>query len=60
MPSVEVPVVRVRQGARVDALDRAAVEEPLEVRLHGRTFAVIMRTPGADRELLQDFFWRNG
>jgi FdhD protein len=32
-----------------------AVEEPLEVRLHGRSFAVIMRTPGADRELAAGF-----
>src|SRR5205823_547169 len=32
-----------------------AVEEPLEIRLHGRPFAVIMRTPGADRELAAGF-----
>src|SRR6185295_15643307 len=36
-------------------IDRAATEEPLEVRLHGRPFAVIMRTPGADRELAAGF-----
>ena len=35
--------------------DRAAAEEPLEVRLHDRPFAVIMRTPGADRELAAGF-----
>jgi FdhD protein len=35
--------------------DVAATEEPLEVRLHGRAFAVIMRTPGADRELAAGF-----
>jgi FdhD protein len=33
----------------------AAAEEPLEVRLHGKPFAVIMRTPGADRELAAGF-----
>jgi FdhD protein len=48
-------IVRVRDGRRVPAVDRAAAEEPLEVRLHGRPFAVIMRTPGADRELTAGF-----
>jgi FdhD protein len=50
-----VDVVRVRDGARIAVIDRAATEEPLEVRLHGRPFAVIMRTPGADRELAAGF-----
>jgi FdhD protein len=50
-----VDIVRVRGGARTAAADRAAAEEPLEVRLHGRPFAVIMRTPGADRELAAGF-----
>ncbi len=50
-----VEVTRVRGGARTTASDRAATEEPLEVRLHGRAFAVIMRTPGADRELAAGF-----
>src|SRR5437867_3719043 len=35
--------------------DLVAAEEPLEIRLHGRPFAVIMRTPGADRELAAGF-----
>jgi FdhD protein len=48
-------VVRVRGQGRVADRDRVAVEEPLEVRLHGRSFAVIMRTPGADRELAAGF-----
>jgi FdhD protein len=37
------------------ARDVAAVEEPLEIRLDGRAFVVIMRTPGADRELAAGF-----
>ena len=37
------------------ARDRVATEEPLEVRLHGRPFAVIMRTPGADAALAAGF-----
>jgi FdhD protein len=52
-----VDVVRVRAGRRADDTDRAAAEEPLEVRLHGRPFAVIMRTPGADRELAAGFLF---
>ena len=50
-----VDVVRMHGGARQAIADRAAVEEPLEIRLHGRPFAVIMRTPGADRELAAGF-----
>ncbi len=48
-------VVRVRGRLHTAGRDRTAVEEPLEVRLHGRSFAVIMRTPGADRELAAGF-----
>ena len=55
-PVRSVDVIRVQGTVRTpDAADRAAVEEPLEVRLHGRPFAVIMRTPGADRELAAGF-----
>jgi FdhD protein len=50
-----VDVVRVRGGVRASETDRAATEEPLEVRLHNQPFAVIMRTPGADRELAAGF-----
>jgi FdhD protein len=50
-----VHIVRVRDGRRASDADRAAMEEPLEVRLHGQPFAVIMRTPGADRELAAGF-----
>jgi FdhD protein len=50
-----VEVTRVNGGVRVAARDHAATEEPLEIRLHGRPFAVIMRTPGADRELAAGF-----
>ena len=55
-----VDVVRVKSGERSDDRDRAATEEPLEVRLHNRSFAVIMRTPGADRELAAGFLLAEG
>jgi FdhD protein len=54
-PLRSVEVVRVRGGVRDAQIDRAATEEPLEVRLHDRPFAVIMRTPGADAELAAGF-----
>src|SRR5262245_51955313 len=53
----DLEVVQVRSGARVAARDRVAIEEPLEIRLHGRPFAVIMRTPGADIDLAAGFLF---
>jgi FdhD protein len=50
-----VEVVRVGRTRRARGFDQAAAEEPLEIRLHGRPFAVVMRTPGADRELAAGF-----
>lgn len=48
--------VRRRGGRRpASARDFVAVEEPLEVRVNGVPFAVIMRTPGADRDLAAGF-----
>ena len=55
MATVNVDVVRVRNGQRVLASDHAVAEEPLEIRLHKRPFATIMRTPGLDRELAAGF-----
>jgi FdhD protein len=54
--SVHAVEVSKVHSARVDpARDVVAVEEPLEIRLHGSPFVVIMRTPGADRELTAGF-----
>src|SRR5215831_2337794 len=55
-----VGVTRFRSGVRTADNDRAATEEPLEVRLHDKPFAVIMRTPGADRELAAGFLLAEG
>jgi FdhD protein len=52
-----IEIVRVRGSVREGGVDRAATEEPLEIRLHHRPFAVIMRTPGADRELAAGFLF---
>jgi FdhD protein len=54
-PFRRVRVVRVGRRGEGLADDVAATEEPLEIRLHGKPFAVIMRTPGSDRELAAGF-----
>jgi FdhD protein len=55
-----VGVVRVDGRGVGDAIDRAATEEPLEVRLHNDPFAVIMRTPGSDCDLAAGFLYSEG
>jgi FdhD protein len=54
-PTRVVPVTRVAAGVVSRTSDVAAAEEPLDIRLHGRSFAVIMRTPGEDRALAAGF-----
>lgn len=55
------PAVRVvevlRRGAAGPSPDCIAVELPLEVCLGGEPFSVIMRTPGADRDLALGFLF---
>jgi FdhD protein len=62
-PYRSVPVTfvgRASRGRDGATHDLAAVEEPLEVRLHGKPFAVIMRTPGEDRALAAGFLLSEG
>jgi FdhD protein len=54
-PFTRVAIVRVREGRRSPGSDVTATEAPLELRLQGQPLAVIMRTPGADRELAAGF-----
>lgn len=47
-------------GARHEARDHVAVEEPLELRIEGTPVAVLMRTPGHDEELVAGFLFSEG
>jgi FdhD protein len=49
---VEVVVVRHDAHGSQSVDDHVAVEEPLEIRIGGETFAITMRTPGHDEELV--------
>lgn len=55
-----VDLMRLTNGRLADARDRIAVEAALEVRLNGHPFAVIMRTPGKDVELVAGFLFSEG
>jgi FdhD protein len=50
-----IRVLHVTAEGATSRADVAATEEPLQVRVEGDAFAVIMRTPGADRELTAGF-----
>ena len=56
----EVEVRRVSGSAGHREKDLLAVEEPLEIRIEGRSVAVVMRTPGQDRELAAGFVVTEG
>jgi FdhD protein len=47
-------------GSREPEPDRVAAEVPLEVRIAGRPFSVLMRTPGNDEELVRGLFFAEG
>ena len=61
-PSVtSTRLLRFADGrAAGEADDVLAAEEPLEIRVEGRSIAVVMRTPGHDRELAAGFLLTEG
>jgi FdhD protein len=54
-----VPWTVTRSTGRQEP-DQLAAEEPLEIRLNGRSLVVTMRTPGADEELALGFLVNEG
>lgn len=54
-------IARIKGGEPPEISDDLlAVEEPLEIRVGGRALAVVMRTPGHDRELVAGFLVTEG
>ena len=49
-----------QSGQLLPREDELAVEEPLELRAHGKSIAVLMRTPGHDRELVRGLLHAEG
>jgi FdhD protein len=59
-PIQELPIWRYRRGKMTAGRDRVAVEEPLEIRLQGEPFQVLMRLPGWEKELALGFLYTEG
>lgn len=53
-------LIRHDDGTVEPRSDVLAVEEPLEIRVGGKSIAVVMRTPGHDRELAAGFLVTEG
>jgi FdhD protein len=55
-----VPIRKIGPGSNAPEQDLVAVEEPLQIRVGERDFAIAMRTPGHDRELAAGFLFTEG
>jgi FdhD protein len=59
-PTAEFPIRRYLRGRLKESQDRVVVEEPLEIRLAGEPFQVLMRLPGLEKELAVGFLFTEG
>ncbi|MBM4283930.1 MAG: formate dehydrogenase accessory sulfurtransferase FdhD [Deltaproteobacteria bacterium] len=59
-PMVERPILRYRRGGLESLPDPVVVEEPLQIRLAGEPFQVLMRLPGWEKELALGFLHTEG
>ena len=57
---ITVPIRKINPDSDTPEQDLVAVEEPLQIRLGDRDFAITMRTPGQDRELAAGFLFTEG
>jgi FdhD protein len=59
-PTRDIAIERIEGAARASARDTVVVEAPLQVRARGTPVATIMRTPGADLELVRGLLHAEG
>ena len=59
-PIKEFPMWRYRKGTVEETKDVVVVEEPLQIRLGGEPFQVLMRLPGWEKELALGFLFTEG
>ena len=57
---MQLSVTRWQNNEQQQRDDQLTVEEPFELRINHRSLAVIMRTPGHDRELAMGFLFTEG
>jgi FdhD protein len=59
-PTKPFPIRRYLKGQVTELEDLVVVEEPLEIRLQGEPFQVLMRLPGLEKELALGFLFTEG